>query len=86
MKQTRFAGDITVSLVACVCVLTLAIVSKYFIDVELDFVSQYGPVWIYITYMITRGKREKSRLYNEHYLWSLAIIIATILILVVYGV
>jgi len=82
----RLTSEIKVSLVAAVCVLALAIISKYFLDVELDFVSQYGPVWIYITYVITRNKKEKPKVCNRPPFWSLAMIIATVLILVVYGV
>lgn len=80
------ASGIKVSVTAGICVLTLAIVSKYFLDVELDFVSQYGPIWIYITYVMTRDKQELSRICNRSLFWSLAMIIATALILVVYGV
>ena len=82
----RLSSEIKVSLVAAICVLALAIISKYFLNAELDFMSQYGPVWIYISYVITRNKKEKSKAYNQPLFWSLAMIIATILILVVYGV
>ena len=82
----RLASEIKVSLVAGVCVLALAIISKYFLKVELDFMSQYGPVWICITYVMTRNKQEKSKACNRPLFWSLAMIAATALILVVYGV
>jgi len=82
----RLTAEIRVSLVAGICVLALAIISKYFLEAELDFVSQYGPVWIYITYVITRNKKEKSEARNRPLFWSLAMIIATALILVAYGI
>ena len=82
----RLASEIKVSLVAGICVLALAIISRYFLDAELDFVSQYGPVWIYIVYVITRNNKEKAKVCNRPLFWSLAIIIATALILIVYGV
>lgn len=82
----RLASEIKVSLVAAICVLALAIISKYSLNAELDFVSQYGPVWIYITYVITRNKEGKPNVCNRPLFWSLAMIIATALILVVYGV
>lgn len=82
----KLSSEIKVSLVAGVCVLALAIISRYFLNAELDFVSQYGPVWIYITYVITRNKQEKPKARNRPLFWSLAIIIATALILVVYGI
>jgi len=59
------ASEIKVSVTAGICVLTLAIISKYFLDIELDFVSQYGPVWIFITYVLTRNKQGKSRICNR---------------------
>jgi len=85
-NSIRMTGDIKVSLVAGICVLALAFISGYFLNVELDFISQYGPVWIYISYVITRNKKEKSKAYNRPLFWSLAMIIATALIVIVYGV
>jgi len=85
-KSMRLSSDIKVSLVAGICVLALAIISGYFLDAELDFMSQYGPVWIYISYVITRNKKEESKAYNRPLFWSLAIIIATALIFIVYGI
>ena len=85
-KPVRLTSEIKVSLVAAICVLALAIISKYFLSVELDFVSQYGPVWIYIVYVITRNKKEKPEVCNRALFWSLSMIIATVLISVVYGV
>lgn len=80
----RLTGDLTVSLVTAVCILALAVVSKYFLDVELDFVSQYGPVWIYIVYVI--GKDETRRSQRSTLLWSATIIVATVAILAVYAI
>ena len=80
----RLTGDLTVSLVTAVCILALAIVSKYFLDVELDLVSQYGPVWIYIVYVI--GKDEARRSKRSTLFWSAAIVLATLAILVVYAI
>ena len=82
----KLAKDIQVSLVTGVCVLALAVVSKYFIDTELDFISQYGPVWIFIVYIITRDRAEKSGVSGSPLFWSLAIIIATLAIVVVYAI
>lgn len=76
--------ELTVSIVTAVCILALAVVSKYFLDVELDFVSQYGPVWIYIVYVI--GKDEAKRSQRSTLFWSAAIIVATVAILVVYAI
>ena len=80
----RLTGDLTVSLVTAACILALAIVSKYFLDVELDFVSQYGPVWIYIVYIIGRDEARRSK--RSTLLWSATIIVATVAIMVVYAI
>ena len=71
--------EVKVSLVTAVCILALAVIPKYFLNVQLDFITQYGPVWVYIAYIITKDKAEKSKY------WSLAIILATIAILVLYS-
>ena len=80
----KLANEVRVSLVTGGCILALAIISKYVIDVELDFISQYGPVWIFIAYIGTKGKAEKSRICASPLFWSLAIIIVTVAILAIY--
>ena len=80
----KASAEVTVSLVTAVCILGLAIISKNIINVELDFISLYGPVWIYIAYIISKDKAEKTK--NAPLFWSLAIILATIAILIVYTI
>jgi len=79
----RLTGELTVSLVTGGCILVLAVVSKYFLDVELDFVSQYGPVWIYMVYVAGDKARRSQR---STLLWSATIIVATLAILAVYAI
>lgn len=81
---TRLTDDLTVSLVTGVCILARAVVSNYLLDVELDFDSQYGPVWIYIVYVIGRDEARRSQ--RSTLLWSATIVIATLAILVVYAI
>ena len=80
----RLSDEVKVSIVTAVCVLALAIVAKYAIEAKLDFVSQYGPVWIYIAYIITKD-RTKQRGRSMWLLWALAEIVATVAILVLYS-
>ena len=80
----KLTDEVKVSLVTAVCILSLAIVSKNVLNVQLDFISLYGPVWIYIAYIITREKSKKAKSCSPLF-WSLAIIIATIAILVLYA-
>lgn len=80
----RLTDELTVSLVTGVCILALAIVSKYFLDVELDFISQYGPVWIYIAYIIAKDEARRSK--RSTLFWSAAIVLATLAILALYAI
>lgn len=80
----KLADEGKVSIVTAVCILLLAIISKYAIQAELDFVSQYGPVWIYIAYITTKD-RTKQRAHSMWLFWALAEIAATIAILVLYS-
>ncbi len=74
-----------VSLVTVVCLLLLAIVSKNVLNVQLDFVSLYGPVWVYIAYISTREEARKSKTCGSPLFWSLAIILVTLAILILYS-
>lgn len=78
----KLSDDVKVSLVTAGCVLALAIISKNILQVELDFVTQYGPVWMFITYIITRDKAKNS---NNPLIWSAAIVLVTIAILLLYS-
>ena len=81
----KLVSEVRVSLVAAICVLALAIISKYVINAELDFVSQYGPVWIFIAYIGTKSKKAKSRICDSSLFWSLAMIFVTVAILLIYA-
>jgi hypothetical protein len=76
-------GEVQVSLVTAVCILALAVASKWIVHTELDFVSQYAPVWIYIVYIISRGRNEESE--RQPKFWSLAIIFVTLAVIAVYA-
>jgi len=72
--------EVKVSLVTAVCILALAIISKNVLNVQLDFITQYGPVWVYIAYISTKDKTKKSKY------WSLVIILVTIATLILYAI
>ncbi len=69
--------EIKVSLVTAACLLALAIISKNILNVQLDFISQYGPLWIFIFYIISRSRASVSVL-----AWSSLIIFVTAAILI----
>jgi len=81
----KLSDEIKVSLVTVVCILALAIVSKNVLNVQLDFVSLYGPVWVYIAYISTREEARKSKTCGSPLFWSLTIIFVTLAILVLYA-
>ena len=76
-------NDLAVSLVTAVCILALAVIPKWILDVQLDFISQYAPVWVYIVYVITRGRESQARRKARY--WSLAIALVTLAVLVIYA-
>lgn len=83
MKLSR---DVILSLLTAVCLLTLATISKYILNAQLDFVSLYGPAWVFIAYVITRDRAKKARICASPLFWGLAIIIVTVAILVIYAI
>ena len=58
--RRRQVGDplVTVALVAAACLLIEAVIAKNVIDVELDFFSQFAPMWIFIAYLVS-GLRDR---------------------------
>ncbi|MDI6886490.1 MAG: hypothetical protein QMD22_09185 [archaeon] len=82
----KLADEVKVALVTAVCILGLAVLSKYVINVELDFISQYGPVWMFMVYVITKEKAKKSKICCTTLFWSLTIILVTVAILVIYAI
>jgi len=81
----KSSNDLEVSLVTAFCLLALAIVSKKILQVQLDVISLYGPVWIYIAYIITRDKQKEAKVCSNPLFWSAAIILVTLAILAIYA-
>ncbi len=77
--------EVKVSLVTAVCILALAIIPKNVLNVQLDFITLYGPVWVYIAYIITKDNVKKSKICSSSLFWSLAIIFVTLAILALYA-
>jgi len=82
----KLADEVKVSLVTVACILALAIISKNVLHVQLDFISQYVPTWMVIAYIITREKTKKSKNSSSPLFWSLAIILVTAAILILYAI
>jgi hypothetical protein len=73
--------QITVALVAAVCLLVEAVIAKNVIDVELDFFSQFAPMWIFVAYLVS-GLRDRT----SEIAFIAVIILATAATLVLYAV
>ena len=73
--------QVVVSLVAGGCLLAEAVIAKNVIDVELDFFSQFVPMWIFIAYLVS-GLRDRA----SEIAFIAVIILATAVVLVLYGV
>ena len=80
----KIANEVKVSLVTAACILAIAVISKNVLGVQLDFVSQYAPSWMFIVYIITRGQAKESD--HETLYWSIAIVAVTAAVLALYWV
>lgn len=76
-----YIRSVVVSLVSGVCLLALTIVSKYALDVELDFASQFAPVWVYCAYLGTRVRDRQP----HTVLWTLTTVVVTAAVLLVHA-
>lgn len=82
----KLSDEVKVSLVTAVCILALAIVSKNILNVQLDFISLYGPVMVFIVYIILKDNVKKSEIGYSPLIWSLVIIFITSAILILYAI
>ncbi len=72
---------ITVALVAATCLLVEAVIAKNVIDVELDIISQFVPLWIFIAYLVS-GLRDRS----SEIAFATVTVLATAAVLILYAV
>jgi len=84
--KTKLSDEVKVSLVTAVCLITLAIISKNVLKVQIDYFSLYIPSWMFIVYIISKDRTNKSKNHSDFLPWSIAIIVATIAILVLYAI
>ena len=71
---------VTVALVAAACLLVEAVVAKNVIEAELDFFSQFAPLWIFIAYLVS-GLRDRT----SEIAFIAVIILATAAVLILYA-
>ena len=75
--------EVRVSLVTAACVLGLAVLSRWFLASPLDFVAQFAPIWLYVPYLATRGRKAGSEPRGSALAWSALIIVITVAVAVV---
>jgi len=73
--------EVRVALVAAVCVIAEAVIAKNVIDVELGWVSQLAPFWVFIAYMVS-GLRDRA----SEIAFTITLVVVTAAVLVVYAV
>ena len=72
--------NVRVALVAAACLMVGAIVAKNVLDVQLDFVSQLGALWVWLAYTLSGRTDRRAELGA-----MLAAVLVTAAILVFYA-
>lgn len=74
-------AEARVAIVAAVCLIVQAVIAKNGLEVELDVMSQFAALWIFIAYLVSglRGRASEVG-------FIAAIIFATIAVLVLYAI
>ena len=86
MKRRGFQealGDaqVRVALVSAVALMVQAVVAKNLLDVELDFVSQYAALWVFIVFQLS-GRRDRVAELGT----AALVVLVTAAILILYAV
>ncbi len=76
----KIPDEVKLSLVTAACLIVNAVVFKNVLKVQPGFIILYGPLWVFLVYIITRTTR------NNHYTlyWGLAIVFITVFTLILY--
>lgn len=72
--------QVRVALVTAACLLVQAIVAKNVLDVELGFLSQFAPFWVFVAYLVT-GLRDRA----SELAFTVAVVLTTVAVLVLYA-
>jgi hypothetical protein len=73
-------SQVRVALVTAACLVVEAVVAKNVIDVDLDFISQFAPFWVFIAYLVS-GLRDRV----SEISFMVAIVATTVAVLVLYA-
>jgi hypothetical protein len=72
--------EVRVALVTAVCLIAEAIIAKNVLDIELDWLSQLTPFWVFIAYMVS-GLRDRT----SEIAFVVAIVASTVAVLALYA-
>jgi hypothetical protein len=86
MKKQRFPkafGDaqVRVALVTAVALMVQAVLAKNVLDVELDFISQYAALWVFIGFQLGARRDRLAELGTDA-----AVVLVTAAVLILYAV
>ncbi len=72
--------QVRVALVTAVCLLVQAVIAKNVLDVELGFLGQLAPFWVFVAYLVT-GLRDRA----SELAFGVTIVLTTVAVLVLYA-
>jgi hypothetical protein len=72
--------QVRVALVTAICLLVEAVVAKNVLDVEVGYVGQFAPLWIFVGYLVS-GLRDRT----SEISFTVAVILTTVAVLVWYA-
>lgn len=58
-RPRRPTGQVWLALVTAVALMTQAVIAKNVLEEELDFVSQYAALWVFIAFLVS-GERGRA--------------------------
>ncbi len=81
----KLSDEVKVAIVAAICILSIAIVFKNVLQLQVSYIISNGPLYLFVVYLITRSKTERSKCDRPLY-WGSAIVMVTVLTILVYVV
>ena len=55
-RPRRLTGEVWLALVTAAALMAQAVIAKNVLDAELDFVSQYAALWVFIVFLISGAR------------------------------
>jgi hypothetical protein len=81
LPQALGDAEVRVALVTAVALMVQAVLAKSVLDVELDFISQFAALWVFIAFQVS-GRRDRVAEFGA----DAAIVLVTAAVLILYAV